>query len=78
MRKAPHHDESCLCASGNLNRNCTENGWSDVYPVINVACWSNDTAESATEVSSAASNVISPLNERYQPLSVIVPIVTLQ
>ncbi|XP_022623451.1 vasoactive intestinal polypeptide receptor 2-like [Seriola dumerili] len=31
--------------NGNLSRNCTESGWSDVYPVITVACWSNDTGE---------------------------------
>lgn len=28
---------------GNLSRNCTENGWSDVRPVITVACLSNST-----------------------------------
>ncbi|XP_034718690.1 vasoactive intestinal polypeptide receptor 2-like [Etheostoma cragini] len=31
--------------NGNLSRNCTEKGWSDVYPVITVACWSNSTDE---------------------------------
>ncbi|XP_071340646.1 vasoactive intestinal polypeptide receptor 2-like [Trachinotus anak] len=34
-----------LGKNGNLSRNCTERGWSDVYPVITVACWSNDTGE---------------------------------
>uniref|UniRef100_A0A671WFG6 Vasoactive intestinal peptide receptor 2 n=1 Tax=Sparus aurata TaxID=8175 RepID=A0A671WFG6_SPAAU len=28
---------------GNLSRNCTENGWSDVQPVVAVACLSNST-----------------------------------
>ncbi|XP_073344667.1 vasoactive intestinal polypeptide receptor 2-like [Pagrus major] len=28
---------------GNLSRNCTEKGWSDVQPVITIACWSNIT-----------------------------------
>ncbi|KAF1373266.1 hypothetical protein PFLUV_G00258640 [Perca fluviatilis] len=31
--------------NGNLSRNCTETGWSDVYPAITVACWSNNTGE---------------------------------
>uniref|UniRef100_A0A8D3AK22 Vasoactive intestinal peptide receptor 2 n=1 Tax=Scophthalmus maximus TaxID=52904 RepID=A0A8D3AK22_SCOMX len=31
--------------NGNLSRNCTEGGWSDVYPVITVACGSSDTDE---------------------------------
>ncbi|XP_058483754.1 vasoactive intestinal polypeptide receptor 2-like isoform X1 [Solea solea] len=31
--------------NGNLSRNCTESGWSDVYPVITVACGSNNTDE---------------------------------
>ncbi|XP_067343041.1 vasoactive intestinal polypeptide receptor 2-like isoform X2 [Channa argus] len=30
---------------GVLSRNCTETGWSDVYPVITVACYSNNTDE---------------------------------
>uniref|UniRef100_A0A665WRZ7 Vasoactive intestinal polypeptide receptor 2-like n=1 Tax=Echeneis naucrates TaxID=173247 RepID=A0A665WRZ7_ECHNA len=30
---------------GNLSRNCTESGWSDVYPAITVACLSNDTGK---------------------------------
>ncbi|XP_008303975.1 vasoactive intestinal polypeptide receptor 2-like, partial [Stegastes partitus] len=29
--------------NGNLSRNCTESGWSDVYPVITVACYSDIT-----------------------------------
>uniref|UniRef100_A0A3P8UH51 Vasoactive intestinal peptide receptor 2 n=1 Tax=Cynoglossus semilaevis TaxID=244447 RepID=A0A3P8UH51_CYNSE len=29
--------------NGNLSRNCTESGWSSVYPVITDACGSNDT-----------------------------------
>lgn len=29
--------------TGNLSRNCTESGWSSVYPVITDACGSNDT-----------------------------------
>ncbi|XP_075936679.1 vasoactive intestinal polypeptide receptor 2-like [Anarhichas minor] len=31
--------------NGNLSRNCTERGWSHVYPPIAVACWSNNTDE---------------------------------
>ncbi|XP_022072949.1 vasoactive intestinal polypeptide receptor 2-like [Acanthochromis polyacanthus] len=31
--------------NGNLSRKCTESGWSDVYPVINVACSSDNTDE---------------------------------
>ncbi|XP_040921666.1 vasoactive intestinal polypeptide receptor 2-like [Toxotes jaculatrix] len=29
--------------NGNLSRNCTEKGWSDVYPIITIACGSNST-----------------------------------
>ncbi|XP_049421973.1 vasoactive intestinal polypeptide receptor 2-like [Epinephelus fuscoguttatus] len=32
-------------STGNLSRNCTEKGWSDVYPAIIIACWSNNTDE---------------------------------
>ncbi|XP_038594142.1 vasoactive intestinal polypeptide receptor 2-like [Micropterus salmoides] len=39
--------------NGVLSRNCTENGWSDVYPAITIACWSNNTDE-PSEVSSAS------------------------
>uniref|UniRef100_A0A7N6AEY4 Vasoactive intestinal peptide receptor 2 n=1 Tax=Anabas testudineus TaxID=64144 RepID=A0A7N6AEY4_ANATE len=35
---------------GNLKRNCTDNGWSDVYPVITIACWSNNIDEPSTEL----------------------------
>ncbi|XP_044196410.1 vasoactive intestinal polypeptide receptor 2-like [Thunnus albacares] len=31
--------------NGHLSRNCTERGWSDVYPVVNLVCWSNITDE---------------------------------
>ncbi|XP_034416136.1 vasoactive intestinal polypeptide receptor 2-like isoform X2 [Cyclopterus lumpus] len=31
--------------NGNLSRNCTQGGWSAVYPPVDVACWSNDTGE---------------------------------
>ncbi|KAK2859843.1 hypothetical protein Q5P01_004463 [Channa striata] len=31
--------------NGVLSRNCTESGWSDTYPVIAVACYSNNTDE---------------------------------
>ncbi|XP_034006595.1 vasoactive intestinal polypeptide receptor 2-like [Trematomus bernacchii] len=31
--------------NGNLSRNCTQRGWSDVYPVVSVACWSPPTDE---------------------------------
>lgn len=31
--------------NGNLSRKCTESGWSDVYPVITVACSSDNTDE---------------------------------
>ncbi|XP_018534751.1 vasoactive intestinal polypeptide receptor 2 isoform X1 [Lates calcarifer] len=31
--------------NGNLSRNCTERGWSDVYPIITIACSSNNTDE---------------------------------
>ncbi|CAB1340974.1 unnamed protein product, partial [Coregonus sp. 'balchen'] len=27
---------------GNISRNCTEAGWSDVYPSISTVCWSSD------------------------------------
>nr|XP_019964839.1 PREDICTED: vasoactive intestinal polypeptide receptor 2-like [Paralichthys olivaceus] len=36
--------------NGNLSRNCTERGWSDVYPVIFTACGSNST-DDPSEVS---------------------------
>lgn len=36
---------------GNLSRTCTEAGWSDVYPAVVVACWSDDIDE-PSEVSS--------------------------
>ncbi|XP_041670591.1 vasoactive intestinal polypeptide receptor 2-like isoform X2 [Cheilinus undulatus] len=31
--------------NGVISRNCTERGWSDVYPIITVACWPDDTDE---------------------------------
>ncbi|XP_034023663.1 vasoactive intestinal polypeptide receptor 2-like [Thalassophryne amazonica] len=31
--------------NGNLSRNCTEDGWSAVYPSITIACWSNSTGD---------------------------------
>lgn len=31
--------------NGILSRNCTEDGWSEVYPAIQVACWSDATDE---------------------------------
>ncbi|KAM3860407.1 vasoactive intestinal polypeptide receptor 2-like [Diretmus argenteus] len=31
--------------NGNISRNCTEEGWTDVYPDIPVACWSDDLEE---------------------------------
>uniref|UniRef100_UPI0037E715E5 vasoactive intestinal polypeptide receptor 2-like n=1 Tax=Semicossyphus pulcher TaxID=241346 RepID=UPI0037E715E5 len=34
---------------GYISRNCTESGWSDVYPAITVACWSDDTDEPSEE-----------------------------
>lgn len=39
-----------VCDPGNLSRNCTENGWSDVQPVVAVACLSNST-DGPSEVS---------------------------
>ncbi|CDQ92155.1 unnamed protein product, partial [Oncorhynchus mykiss] len=27
---------------GNISRNCTEAGWSDVYPSLSTVCWSSD------------------------------------
>ncbi|XP_054479190.1 vasoactive intestinal polypeptide receptor 2-like [Anoplopoma fimbria] len=30
---------------GNISRNCTEGGWSEVYPPITIVCWSNITIE---------------------------------
>ncbi|XP_070709029.1 vasoactive intestinal polypeptide receptor 2-like [Pempheris klunzingeri] len=30
---------------GNLSRNCTEGGWSAVFPGVAIACWSNNTDE---------------------------------
>lgn len=32
----------CTLVAGNLSRTCTEAGWSDVYPTIVVACWSDN------------------------------------
>uniref|UniRef100_A0A3Q3MEB4 Vasoactive intestinal polypeptide receptor 2-like n=2 Tax=Mastacembelus armatus TaxID=205130 RepID=A0A3Q3MEB4_9TELE len=31
--------------NGNLSRKCTEKGWSNVYPIITIACSSNNTEE---------------------------------
>ncbi|KAF7654374.1 hypothetical protein LDENG_00070320 [Lucifuga dentata] len=30
---------------GNLSRNCTESGWSAVYPAVDIVCWSDNTDE---------------------------------
>nr|XP_046227552.1 vasoactive intestinal polypeptide receptor 2-like [Scatophagus argus] len=31
--------------NGNLSRNCTDQGWSNVYPPVIIACWSDNTDE---------------------------------
>ncbi|XP_056155553.1 vasoactive intestinal polypeptide receptor 2-like [Lampris incognitus] len=31
--------------NGNISRNCTEDGWTTVYPSITTACWSNNSEE---------------------------------
>ncbi|KAM4606052.1 vasoactive intestinal polypeptide receptor 2-like [Polymixia lowei] len=31
--------------NGNISRNCTEKGWSSVYPSITTACWSDNSDE---------------------------------
>ncbi|XP_071392091.1 vasoactive intestinal polypeptide receptor 2 [Centroberyx affinis] len=31
--------------NGNISRNCTEGGWTEVYPSIDSACWSDDLDE---------------------------------
>ncbi|XP_034428647.1 vasoactive intestinal polypeptide receptor 2-like [Hippoglossus hippoglossus] len=36
--------------NGNLSRNCTERGWSDVYPIIFVACGSNSDEDDPSEL----------------------------
>ncbi|KAF3836458.1 hypothetical protein F7725_029016 [Dissostichus mawsoni] len=40
--------------NGNLSRNCTQRGWSDVYPVVSVACWSPRTDEPSEEAAQPA------------------------
>lgn len=42
----------CVLVAGNLSRKCTEAGWSDVYPTVVVACWS-DNIDEPSEVSLA-------------------------
>lgn len=44
------NNSTFVCDPGNLSRNCTENGWSDVQPVVAVACLSNST-DGPSEVS---------------------------
>lgn len=52
-----------VAVAGNLSRTCTDKGWSDVYPSVVVACWSDKVGE-PSEVS------LPPLRGRCLSVSV--------
>ncbi|XP_029004787.1 vasoactive intestinal polypeptide receptor 2 isoform X2 [Betta splendens] len=56
---------------GNVNRNCTESGWSHVYPVVTAACWSNDTVEPTELVFYRVVKVLSTLGHSLSLISLL-------
>ncbi|XP_034562873.1 gamma-aminobutyric acid receptor subunit rho-3 [Notolabrus celidotus] len=49
--------------NGLISRNCTERGWSDVYPIITAACWPDDTDEPSESPSLSLSLCTDAYNE---------------
>ncbi|XP_076617617.1 vasoactive intestinal polypeptide receptor 2-like [Chaetodon auriga] len=56
---------------GNLSRNCTEKGWSVVYPVINVACWSDNTDEPSELVFYRVVKILSALGHSLSLITLL-------
>ncbi|XP_047424816.1 vasoactive intestinal polypeptide receptor 2-like [Mugil cephalus] len=57
--------------NGKLSRNCTENGWSSVYPVISVACWSDNTDEPSELVFYRAVQILSTLGHSLSLITLL-------
>ncbi|XP_038588272.1 vasoactive intestinal polypeptide receptor 2-like [Micropterus salmoides] len=57
--------------NGVLSRNCTENGWSDVYPAITIACWSNNTDEPSELVFYKVVKILSTLGHSLTLISLL-------
>ncbi|XP_078136847.1 vasoactive intestinal polypeptide receptor 2-like isoform X2 [Sander vitreus] len=57
--------------NGNLSRNCTETGWSVVYPVITIACWSNNTDEPSELVFYSIVRILSTLGHSLSLITLL-------
>uniref|UniRef100_A0A8C9XAF0 Vasoactive intestinal peptide receptor 2 n=1 Tax=Sander lucioperca TaxID=283035 RepID=A0A8C9XAF0_SANLU len=57
--------------NGNLSRNCTETGWSDIYPGITIACWSNNTDEPSELVFYTIVRILSTLGHSLSLITLL-------
>lgn len=55
--------------NGNLSRKCTESGWSDVYPIITVACSSDNTNEPSELIFYKVVHILSTLGHSLSLIS---------